>query len=285
MVSDLIPEGKRIDAFALIRMGKNVGVAIGPAIGGFLAVHSYTIVLLIAIISMTLFAIILSIFAIETKPAIEFHTSSNPLEGYGDVFKNFPFISIVVAFLFVQIGSSIMWTLLSVYMNTEFNIPENMYGFLPTTNAIIVVTLQLTATKITKNYRPHLCDCFWCHIIYNCFFRSGLIIQFLGIPILYGHHVHWRALSRPHRHHLRRQFSSPRQTWALHERLFTHMGCRLRHRSHGRQLSQRLYQSPGNLVWGKPHRILWGNHFHIYLPNPEKTHPSSPLIKIKNITY
>ncbi len=154
MVSDLIPEGKRIDAFALIRMGKNVGIAIGPAIGGFLAIHSYTIVLLIAIISMTLFAIILAIFAIETKPAIEFYTSSNPLEGYGDVFKNFPFISIVVAFLFVQIGSSIMWTLLSVYMNIEFNIPENMYGFLPTTNAIIVVTLQLAATKIAKNYRP-----------------------------------------------------------------------------------------------------------------------------------
>lgn len=180
MVSDLIPEGQRIDAFALIRMGKNVGIAIGPAIGGFLAVHSYTIVLLIAIISMTIFASILAIFAMETKPQIEFTTSSNPFEGYGDVFKNVSFISIVVAFFLVQIGSTVMWTLLSVYMNSEFGIPENMYGFLPTTNAIIVITLQLFATKIAKKYQPLHMIAFGAILYTIAFSGVGLSSTFLA---------------------------------------------------------------------------------------------------------
>ena len=178
-----------------------------------------------------------------------------------------------------------MWTLLSVYMNIEFNIPENMYGFLPTTNAIIVVTLQLTATKIAKNYRSLYVIAFGAILYTIAFSGVGLSSNFWAFLLCMVIMSIGELFPRPHRHHLRRQFSSSRQTWALHEHLFTHMGCRLRHRSHGRQLSQRLYQPPSHLVWSKHHRILWGNHFHIYLPNPEKTHQSSPLIKIKNITY
>ena len=153
MVSDLIPKELRIDAYALIRMGKNAGVAIGPVIGGILAVQSYTIVLIIAIISMTSFAVVLTIFALETKPDIEFSNSINPFEGYRDVFQNLPFISIVVGFLFINIGATIMWTLLSVYMNGEFNIPENIYAYIPATNAFMVVTLQMFATKISKKFK------------------------------------------------------------------------------------------------------------------------------------
>jgi MFS family permease len=41
MLADLIPETKRIDAYSLLRLSNNLGVAMGPAIGGFLASSSY----------------------------------------------------------------------------------------------------------------------------------------------------------------------------------------------------------------------------------------------------
>ena len=37
MLTDIIPEEQRLEAFALTRMAKNVGVSMGPAIGGILA--------------------------------------------------------------------------------------------------------------------------------------------------------------------------------------------------------------------------------------------------------
>jgi MFS family permease len=41
-----------------------------------------------------------------------------------------------------------------VYANGIYNIPESQYGFIPTTNALMVVFLQIFVTRITKRYRP-----------------------------------------------------------------------------------------------------------------------------------
>ena len=37
MMADLIPSEQRADAYSLLRMSNNLGVALGPAIGGFIA--------------------------------------------------------------------------------------------------------------------------------------------------------------------------------------------------------------------------------------------------------
>jgi MFS family permease len=41
-----------------------------------------------------------------------------------------------------------------VYSNLQFGIPENRYGFIPTTNAVMVVTLQYLVTTVTKRFKP-----------------------------------------------------------------------------------------------------------------------------------
>jgi MFS family permease len=43
MVADLVPPDQRADAYALLRLSNNVGVAIGPAVGGMLIAASYSI--------------------------------------------------------------------------------------------------------------------------------------------------------------------------------------------------------------------------------------------------
>lgn len=42
LLADLAPEGKRQQGFVLHRMAANLGLAIGPALGGILAKHTYT---------------------------------------------------------------------------------------------------------------------------------------------------------------------------------------------------------------------------------------------------
>jgi len=59
-----------------------------------------------------------------------------------------------LVFTLTSMLASLIWVLLPVYTNTQFGIPENRYGFIPTTNALMVVTLQYMVTQITKRFKP-----------------------------------------------------------------------------------------------------------------------------------
>ncbi|MDY6846663.1 MAG: MFS transporter, partial [Chloroflexota bacterium] len=56
------------------------------------------------------------------------------------------------AFTLIQMTASLMWVLLSVYVKTEYGIPERLYGWLPTTNALMVVFLQVLVTRKTRSF-------------------------------------------------------------------------------------------------------------------------------------
>ena len=48
LVADMLPPEERLEAYSFMRSANNTGIAIGPAIGGFLAVTSYDIAFYIA---------------------------------------------------------------------------------------------------------------------------------------------------------------------------------------------------------------------------------------------
>lgn len=155
MVADLIPREKRPTAYAILRMSGNTGVAIGPAIGGFIAVQSYSIAFFIAAGGMVLYGLLIAIRGRETLPVFENRVEKRTVfEGYGRILKDREFTSFTLAFTLTSMLASLIWLLLPVYSNLQFGIPENRYGFIPTTNAVMVVTLQYLVTQVTKRYQP-----------------------------------------------------------------------------------------------------------------------------------
>jgi len=158
MVADLVPEAKRADAYALTRLSKNVGVALGPAVGGFVATASYSIAFWAAAIGLVAFSLLITFYAKETLPTKD-DDQIPPKIGitsFKGVFQDKAFTSFVLAFTLAQIGSTIVWVLMGVYAKTNYNILEDQYGFIPMTNALMVVILQVYVTRISKHYRPHL---------------------------------------------------------------------------------------------------------------------------------
>jgi len=159
MLADLIPQAKRIEAYAMMRLSNNIGVALGPAIGGFIATRSYTYAFLGATTGMVTYSLLLAFLAKETLPKKHENIQANaPLErfgGYPAILKDIPFISFVIAFTLIQFCSVMMWVLLGVYAKQNFAIPESQYGWIATTNAIMVVLFQLPVTSISKRY-PNL---------------------------------------------------------------------------------------------------------------------------------
>jgi MFS family permease len=156
MMADLIPAEKRLDAYSLLRMGNNVGVALGPAIGGFIATRSYTTAFFLAAAGMLTYSLLLTFFARETLPrdsGME-KKEKESLGGYGRALRDKPFMLFSGTFVLTQICAAIMWVLLAVYVKQNFQIPESQYGWIPTTNAVMVIAFQMLVTSISKRYPP-----------------------------------------------------------------------------------------------------------------------------------
>lgn len=162
MMADLVPKEDRIDAYALLRLSNNVGVAIGPAIGGFIAASSYTLAFYFAAGGMITFSLLLTRFARETLPSRANGLSPNStliekqpkekLGGYLEILKDKPYMGFIFSFTLVTMCATLIWVLLPVYATETHNVPMQLYGFIPTTNAVMVVTLQLLITRITKRF-------------------------------------------------------------------------------------------------------------------------------------
>jgi MFS family permease len=161
MMADMIPQEKRIDAYALMRLSNNLGIAIGPAIGGFIAASSYSLAFYFASAGMIAYSFLLILFARETLPKrgeAELQTSGGVaqkkerLGGYIEIVKDRPFIGFIIAFTLVTMCATLIWLLLPVYATEYYDVPMQLYGLIPATNAIMVVTLQILVTNFTKRY-------------------------------------------------------------------------------------------------------------------------------------
>jgi MFS family permease len=153
MLADLIPPEKRTNAYAVIRMVNNAGIAIGPAAGGFLASRSYTYAFLGAAIGMLSYSLLLILRARETLPKT--YQKAAPVEasrGYAYVFRDRPFIRFALLVGLGLVAPAMVWTLLAVYSKQNFGLSESLYGWLPTTNALMCVFVQFFVTRFFRKY-------------------------------------------------------------------------------------------------------------------------------------
>ena len=154
MMADMIEPERRPEAYSLMRMGSNLGISLGPMLGGFIVVASYSTAFLIAASGLIFYGILLFFLAKETLSRDGFTQRVEAPGGYGPVVKDRFFLSFTGAVAVNTIVAAMMWQLLAVYASTNFNMSENQYGFLPTTNALMVVFFQFLVTRFTKRFPP-----------------------------------------------------------------------------------------------------------------------------------
>ena len=176
MVADLIPPEDRAGAYALIRMSNNLGVAIGPAVGGFVAAVSYAWAFYAAAVASAAFGLLVLFFVDETLPlaqgmphegesseAEEASTERDGVSsereddgGYGRLLRDRPFLAFCGVSTLAVIPASLMMVLLPVYAKEQFGVIESQYGFVMATNAAMVVLFQYAITKRTERFPPFL---------------------------------------------------------------------------------------------------------------------------------
>lgn len=154
MMADLVPPQRRADAYALLRLSNNVGVAIGPSVGGILASASYATAFYFAAAGMTCYGLIMAIFSRETLARRPDATPVTMLGGYDTVVRDRRFMPFIGALTLTQVCATLMWMLMAVYAKHGFGVSERVYGLIPTTNALMVIFFQVIVTRFTKKRPP-----------------------------------------------------------------------------------------------------------------------------------
>lgn len=166
MLADMIPSEQRTDAYAINRIANNAAFGIGPAIGGFLASTSYNLAFYGASVGFIIYSLLMFFLAEETlekalserksyssaeQARAEKERSTSSSNGYLQIFKDKGYMAFVALTALGLTAPSMLWILMPVYANTNFNVPEAMYGWIPTTNAFMCVFIQYSVTQITRN--------------------------------------------------------------------------------------------------------------------------------------
>ncbi|MDD3732879.1 MAG: MFS transporter [candidate division Zixibacteria bacterium] len=151
LVSDILPPEKRLDGYAVSRSGGNLGWAAGPAIGGFMAAHSYAILFFlsgaITLLSVFIFWLFLKV-PDSTKIQGQFRLKDliaikNDANLARHAFLTF-FLYLVIAQLIAP---------MSIYTVEMVGISESQLGILFTVNGLLVVLLQIPVTRLLARFR------------------------------------------------------------------------------------------------------------------------------------
>ncbi|MFH0778722.1 MAG: MFS transporter [Candidatus Eisenbacteria bacterium] len=151
MISDVTGSNRRQEAFALVRIGMNLGWAIGPAMGGFLASFSYAFLFLtsgiLSIAGLVLLLARLKDTQVGTRSVkLSLHDVREIVRD-----RTFSHYSMISLLLFV-VTAQLMMTL-SVYAVDWVGISKIELGYLYTLNGLMVVVLQFPCVRLVQRFR------------------------------------------------------------------------------------------------------------------------------------
>ena len=150
LVTDIVEDSKRNDAFSLLRIAANLGFSIGPAMGGYLAYLNYGFVFiapaLISVLDFMLF------FKYIQEPV---HKSS--------ISGNFTFPTRDTKFIIVCILLAMIWfvtgqwgTTLTLFWTHFDHLTNRFIGDLYGLNGVFVVTMQIPTNWLFRRTSDHL---------------------------------------------------------------------------------------------------------------------------------
>lgn len=149
MVADVASVGDRNGAFSLLRIGGNLGFAIGPVLGGVFAMYSYSIMFMATAITSGLYMLISLFLLRDTLPGIGTGVKPGDISPWHDkLFLLYCGISAVVSVVYAQ-----MLTTYGTYSGSFVHIPESHIGLLFSLNGFMVVFFQYPVAIYIERFK------------------------------------------------------------------------------------------------------------------------------------
>ena len=155
VVSESAPPDMRKQANALNRLAINLGMSVGPAIGGFLAAVSFPALWIIDGVTTLSAAVVLGLFLTDAGPARNAENSGLPsVRALRDPRLRYALLAgVPVAMVFFQNDGA-----LPVFLVRNLRLTEAFYGLMFTLNTLLIVLLEIPLNHATPawSYRRTL---------------------------------------------------------------------------------------------------------------------------------
>ena len=146
LISDVVRQKDRVKAYAYQRMGLNLGWAIGPAIGGYLASASFHLLFLMASLFFLIAVFIVLIFIKDSDNSAkksQFSFRSIKVIARDHSFLAYGILSFIVFSTLTQTYST-----LTVYSVEVIKITKIQLGYLYSLNGLVIILFQLPGIKL-----------------------------------------------------------------------------------------------------------------------------------------
>jgi len=141
----------RTRAFALIRLAANLGMSIGPAAAGLLAVYGY--VWIFVGDSLTCWAAAVMLF-VNFRSDAPRATGGRREAGERDrsPWKDLPFLGFMLLLVVLGMAFFQVWSTAPLYLRSFYGMSERSIGLLLALNALLIVVAEMLLIRAVENY-------------------------------------------------------------------------------------------------------------------------------------
>lgn len=151
LLIDVVPESRRVTAFAVVRWAVNLGFACGMAAGGFLAEKSYSYLFVGDAITSACFAVIALLWlphGVRTSNARSRWSSAIKDMMGNRAFLTFFFANLFAVATFFQWGSSV------ARLITDMGYEKTVYGWLMAANGVAIAFFEIPISQFVQRRIP-----------------------------------------------------------------------------------------------------------------------------------
>jgi MFS family permease len=153
LMADVVPEGQRVTAYALVRFFGHVGFAAGAALAGFLAEHHIVWVFLSDAVTSVAFGVLAWTSLPEGRRATREEDQALG-GGYRRVVTDRAFVLLFLASMFVAFIYAQQQTTLPLHVVGPAHLTTSDFGFLLALNGVLVIALELPISSLTMRRPP-----------------------------------------------------------------------------------------------------------------------------------
>ena len=169
MVADLVPPEEHEAAYSAVRVAANLGVTIGPPLGGLLLIGGHWQHLWIGVLPLAAFAYLIAWRYIPRGGA--YAPVGPPQRGsFRVIVRDHPFLLFMLSSVLATMTYVATETLLPISVTTTHHLAPAAWGVLMIVNPLLVTVFQLRLTRWTANVPASL--------------KLGLAMPMMGVPFL-----------------------------------------------------------------------------------------------------
>jgi predicted MFS family arabinose efflux permease len=169
MVADLVPPERHEAAYASVRVAQNLGVTIGPPLGGLLLVGGHWNHLFVGVLPLAAGALAIAYRYIPRGGA--YAPAGPPQRGsFAVIVRDHPFLLFMLSSVFATMTYVATETLLPISVTTSHNLAPAAWGVLMVLNPLFVTVFQLRLTRWTSSIPASV--------------KLGVAMPLMGVPFL-----------------------------------------------------------------------------------------------------